>query len=62
MFSLLNYSNTVHVILLFQVRRDLFYSLAIPIPCLLVSIGYVVIAYLFIYTDPPEVREIVCTR
>ncbi len=39
-----------------QVRRDLFYSLAIPVPCLLVSIAYVVVAYLFIYTDPPEVN------
>ena len=40
-----------------QVRNDLFYCLAIPVPCLIVSVIYIVIAYLYIYTDPPEVRK-----
>ena len=40
-----------------QVKDDLFYSLAIPVPCLIVSIVYIFVAYFYIYTDPPEVSS-----
>eukprot|EP00095_Tigriopus_kingsejongensis_P009662 snap_masked-scaffold1197_size55989-processed-gene-0.4 protein:Tk09662 transcript:snap_masked-scaffold1197_size55989-processed-gene-0.4-mRNA-1 annotation:"sodium channel auxiliary subunit -like protein" len=36
-----------------QVRDELFYSLAIPIPCLLASVVYLVVAYFYIYDDSP---------
>ena len=38
------------------VREHLFYSLAVPIPCLLVSLAYLVLAYKFIYSEkkPPD--------
>ena len=44
-------------ILLFQVTRELLYSLIIPLPCLFVSIVYILIAYFYIYRDPPEVSK-----
>lgn len=37
-----------------QVRDDLFYSLAIPVPCLIVAIIYIVVAYFYIYSDPAQ--------
>ena len=41
-----------------QVHNDLFYCLAIPVPCLVVAIVYILVAYFYIYTDPPEVRVV----
>ena len=38
-----------------RTRSDLFYCLAIPVPCLVAAIVYIVVAYVYIYTDPPEV-------
>ena len=39
---------------LHQVKSHLFYSLAVPFPCLFISLCYLVIAYKFIYNDKPE--------
>ena len=33
------------------VKNHLFYSLAVPIPCLFMAISYLVIAYKFIYNE-----------
>ncbi len=40
-----------------SVYQDLFYSIAIPLPCLLISIVYMFVAYFYIYTDPQEVSR-----
>lgn len=37
-----------------EVKSQLFYSLAVPIPCLMVAIFYLVIAYKFIYVEKKE--------
>ena len=37
-----------------EVKAHLFYSLAVPIPCLLIAIFYLVIAYKFIYNDDKD--------
>lgn len=39
-----------------HVRLELFYCLAVPIPCLLISVVYLVVAYFFIYNDSPVDR------
>ena len=38
-----------------QVRRNLVYSLAIPIPCLIFSLIYIIVAYTYIYKERKQV-------
>ena len=35
-----------------EVKAHLFYSIAVPFPCLLLSLLYLILAYKFIYNDP----------
>ena len=35
-----------------KVRTNLFYSLAIPIPCLFFALIYIVVVYKFVYKEP----------
>eukprot|EP00094_Tigriopus_californicus_P000090 TCALIF_00087-PA protein Name:"Similar to tipE Protein tipE (Drosophila melanogaster)" AED:0.07 eAED:0.07 QI:331/0.8/0.66/1/0.4/0.5/6/5/332 len=39
-----------------HVRLELFYCLAVPIPCLFISVVYLVVAYFYIYNDSPVDR------
>jgi Na+-translocating ferredoxin:NAD+ oxidoreductase RnfE subunit len=41
-----------------QVHAELFYSLAVPVPCLVVACIYIVIAYIYIYKDQETVRSL----
>lgn len=41
-----------------EVKAHLFYSIAVPFPCLLLSLLYLILAYKFIYNDPrPNKKE-----
>lgn len=42
---------------LHEVKSHLFYSLAVPFPCLFISLCYLVIAYKYIYNDKPEQND-----
>ena len=52
--SRLNPDLVVATLDLQEVKNHLFYSLAVPIPCLLIAVFYLVIAYKFIYTDKKD--------
>ena len=43
---------------LHEVKSHLFYSLAVPFPCLFISLCYLVIAYKYIYNDKPEQNDV----
>ena len=41
-----------------EVHRDLFYSLAVPVPCLALAFVYLLLAYKFIYNDDRNVKKV----
>ena len=41
-----------------EVKAHLFYSIAVPFPCLLLSLFYLVMAYKFIYNEPTKKKEV----
>ena len=44
-----------------QVKKSLVYSLAVPLPCLFLSLAYIVFAYQYLYAKRKQVIDIFVT-